>query len=70
MYSSLRGISFVSLFVLQVSNLTVIQNSTDANQCLTMSKIVSTILVCIGIFIFTMGKQSVQSVSLSSESSE
>ncbi|KAK8795843.1 hypothetical protein WA171_003810 [Blastocystis sp. BT1] len=44
--------------------------STDPNQCLTTSKIVSTILVCVGIFIFTMGKQSIQSVSLSSESSQ
>ena len=69
-YSSMCGISFVSLFVLQVSHLKVIQNSTDPNQCLTTSKIVSTILVCVGIFIFTMGKQSIQSVSLSSESSQ
>ena len=61
---------FRLIFVLQVSHLKVIQNSTDPNQCLTTSKIVSTILVCVGIFIFTMGKQSIQSVSLSSESSQ
>lgn len=48
----------------------LLRNSTDANQCLTTSKLVSTVLVCIGIFIFTMGKQSVQSILLSSDSSD
>lgn len=42
-------------------------NRTDGNQCLTVSKIVATILVCIGIILFTLGKQKVSSVLLDGE---
>ena len=40
---------------------------TDSNQCLTISKIVATILVCVGIILFTLGKQKVSSVLLDGE---
>lgn len=40
--------------------------STDPNQCLTTSKIASTVLVCVGILVFTTGKQKVERVLLPS----
>ena len=40
---------------------------TDFNQCLTASKIASTIIVTLGIIIFTFGKQRVTSTLLSTE---
>lgn len=47
-------------------NVFFVERRTDPNQCLTTSKIASTVLVCAGILVFTTGKQKVERVLLPS----
>ena len=64
MLTRLRCLPLLSLLVLQVGAVCVCECSSDSNQCLTVSKIIATILVTAGIVIFTFGKQRIASVVL------
>lgn len=56
---SMRCLRCFGLFVLQVGVWRDDDGSADPNQCLTLSKGVATVLVCIGIVIFNKGKSQV-----------
>lgn len=69
-YNVFVPVSYLSLptiFIASMNQSNLLIDSTDVNQCLTTSKIISTVLVTVGILIFTAGKQRIASTILSTQ---